>query len=166
MYEERLASFGFQLLEFSFPKIHKHKNNNYLSSILISLSRAIKANVQGKIIQEEKKNKRRKKDEEETNFFENNNDKNSSFNKKSGRVNKKDYLHPIRSNKIKIGFQTHYTQQEKVELWFGICRFVYNKCVSWCQEAGVQFSKKELRQKFYDHDLSLVLLDRILVEMI
>ena len=104
--------------------------------------------------EERKKAKRRKKDEEEGKIVEEN--ENSNYNKKSGRV-KKEYIHPVRTIKIKIDYKDQYSQQEKLKQWFGTCRFVYNKCVSWCCLTSRQLTKDELRNKIYDHDFACIL---------
>ena len=52
---------------------------------------------------------------------------NSNCNTKRGQAKKK-YIHPVRTIKIKIDYKTQYSQQEKLQQWFGTCRFVY-KCV-------------------------------------
>ena len=57
------------------------------------------------------------------------------INKNTGRA-KKVYEHPVRSVRMKIDLtdNTDNSQKNKLNQWFGTCRFVYNKCVQWCRD--------------------------------
>ena len=66
-----------------------------------------------------------KKDEEEGKIIEEN--ENSNYNKKSGRA-KNEYIHPVRTIKIKIDYKTQYSQQEKLKQWFGKLSFCLQVC--------------------------------------
>ena len=62
----------------------------------------------------------------------------------------------MRSIKIKIDYKTQYSQQGKLQQWFGNCRFVYNKYVSWCRLVSRQLIIDELRNKIYYHDFACI----------
>ena len=124
----------------------------------MSLLLVIMGDVQQKIEESKinaKKAERRKKEKEAGKIVEEN--ENSNYDKKAIELRWNIYSLCELLRK-KIDYKTQYSQQEKLQQLFGTCRFVYNKCVSWCRLASRKLTKDELRNKIYDHYFACIYL--------
>ena len=130
---------------------HQYEQHEHLQSS-IPLSPVIIEDVQEKIKKEEETKKERavKRIKKEGKVTEDDKDiKQSNINKHTGRA-KKVYEHPVRAIRMKIELTDNKDnkQKDKLNQWFGVCRFVYNKCVQWCRDKGYQLNRQDLRDKF------------------